>query len=88
MTGCSILTRKRFNRGGAEQGILTDISPYVYHVHAHDLRALRLAVQSALRNPIDSFVPPRMTWEAVCGYTASLLEHDWAKEMDSDRLSG
>ena len=57
-----------------------DISPYVYHVHAHDLVALSNAVKSALSRQIESFVPDHMTWKAVCDYTADLLEKDWRAE--------
>ena len=59
--------------------------PQVYHVHSRDLAAFRLAMMNALQNPIKSYVPAHMTWEAVCGCTADLLERNWEHEWNHDR---
>ena len=56
---------------------LTISSPYVYHVHAHDLPALQAAVAAARNTPIESFIPPHMKFEHVCERTAFMVERDW-----------
>lgn len=59
---------------------MTDDRPYVYHVHAHDLDGLETAMRAALEAPIDSYIPPQMRFEAVCGYMADVLARDWKAE--------
>lgn len=80
MTGCLTSIRKSLPPLSGCALAEADTSPYVYHVHAHDLAALSNAVKSAMSRPIESYVPAHMTWKAVCDYTADLLEKDWRAE--------
>ena len=80
MTGCLTSIRESLSPLSECAFAEADASPYVYHVHAHDLVALSKAVKSAISRPIGSYVPAHMTWKAVCDYTADLLEKDWRAE--------
>jgi len=37
-------------------------------------------MRAALETPIDSYIPPQMRFEAVCGYMADVLARDWKVE--------
>ncbi|WRT69874.1 uncharacterized protein IL334_006865 [Kwoniella shivajii] len=74
----------------AQQWHMTDLDPpYVYSVKAHDLAGLEEAVGSALRNPIQSYIPDYMKFEFACHRTADLVQGDWrgkAEEIMRERI--
>ncbi|KAJ7067833.1 hypothetical protein C8F01DRAFT_1115897 [Mycena amicta] len=55
--------------------------PYVYNVRRGDKQGLIDAVKAALANPIDSFIPERMTLPSIEGRLAGLVDNDWEAEQ-------
>ncbi|KAF7331672.1 hypothetical protein MKEN_00046900 [Mycena kentingensis (nom. inval.)] len=51
--------------------------PYVYNVRRGDKQGLIDAVKAALANPIDSFVPERMTFPSIEERLAPIVDRDW-----------
>ncbi|KAF7323881.1 hypothetical protein MKEN_00609500 [Mycena kentingensis (nom. inval.)] len=54
--------------------------PYVYNVRSGDLKGLIAAVNAALANPIDSYIPDAMTLPSIAARLAPLVDRDWAAE--------
>ncbi|KAF7313364.1 hypothetical protein HMN09_00492100 [Mycena chlorophos] len=54
--------------------------PMVYNVRKGDKQGLIDAVRAALDNPIDSFVPERMTLPSIETRMAALVDNDWEAE--------
>ncbi len=54
-----------------------DVRPYVYNVFAGDVDGLHHAVKTAISRPIESFVLPEMTPEAVKETVKQFLAFDW-----------
>jgi hypothetical protein len=52
-------------------------SPYVYHVHAHDLKGLERTIKKAIDTPIKSYIPEYMTFDHVRRVMAEVVEGDW-----------
>ncbi|GMK59834.1 hypothetical protein CspeluHIS016_0900510 [Cutaneotrichosporon spelunceum] len=68
-------------RWGTQQMALRMIQePYVYHVRQGDEEGLRDAMQRAVDNPIEPYIPPEMKWDAFMGRVQSLLTRDWQAE--------
>ncbi|KAH8823008.1 hypothetical protein DL96DRAFT_1559781 [Flagelloscypha sp. PMI_526] len=51
--------------------------PYVYNVRDGDAEGLEAAFKSAMEHPIDRFIPPAMSTEAVKERHRVLVETDW-----------
>jgi hypothetical protein len=66
------------SKWGSQHDALFDIGePYVYQVKQGDQDGLKAALQKAVGNPIEPFVPTRMTERAVEARYRMLVETDW-----------
>jgi hypothetical protein len=59
------------------------LSPYVYHVHAHDLEGLERAIEAAIAHPIESYIPDYMTFDHVRRVMAEVVEGDWRGKAEA-----
>ena len=59
------------------QGHELTYSPYVYHVHAHDLDTLERTIKTAIAHPIKSYIPENMRFDHVRRIMAGVVEGDW-----------
>lgn len=57
-------------------------SPYVYHVHRGDAQGFWSAVSQAMDNPIDRYVLPTMTMEALKLRVGEIIERDWKTKAE------
>jgi hypothetical protein len=57
--------------------LILTYSPYVYHVHAHDLDGLEETIKTAIANPIKSYIPDYMLFDHVRQVMAAVVEGDW-----------
>ena len=65
-------------------------SPYVYHVHAHDLDELERTIKTAIAHPIKSYIPENMRFDHVRRIMAGVVEDDWRGKAElilQDRIS-
>lgn len=61
----------------------------MYSVHAHNLTEMAQAVEAALHNPIDSWIPDYMRFDYVQRRMADVVEADWrgvAAEIVEERI--
>lgn len=66
-----------------QQPALVNIpEPYVYHVHAHNATELEAAIAKAVNNPIERYIPPRMTLAAMEERVTTFLTFDWLEEAE------
>lgn len=63
--------------GAQHEGLLDVGPPYVYHVKQGDTKALKAALEGAVANMIEKFVPRRMTMRAMQARYRMLIETDW-----------
>jgi hypothetical protein len=69
------------------EGLLDVGAPYVYHVKQGDKDGLQAALEGAVANPIERFVPRRMTKRAMQARYRMLVETDW-KAVYEDTWEG
>ncbi|KAF7302255.1 hypothetical protein MIND_00792500 [Mycena indigotica] len=68
----------------AQHAALKDLDPpYVYNVFKNDMQSFIKAIQSALSNPIESFILERMRMRAVEDRLGRILETDWQYEAEN-----
>ncbi|KAF9446580.1 hypothetical protein P691DRAFT_732966 [Macrolepiota fuliginosa MF-IS2] len=56
--------------------------PYVYHVHAKNFTGFLEAIETAIKTPIDRFIPEHMTEKAVQERLTKLMETDWRAKAE------
>ncbi|KAJ7594912.1 hypothetical protein C8J56DRAFT_927958 [Mycena floridula] len=57
--------------------------PYVYNVKREDVQGFWDAVQAALDNPIDRYIVPSMTMDALKSRVADIVERDWKSKAQA-----
>ncbi|KAJ8503574.1 hypothetical protein ONZ45_g10738 [Pleurotus djamor] len=56
--------------------------PYVYHVKKGDEKGLWTAIESAVNTPIERYIPPAMTMDALKGRLQLLVETNWREKAE------
>ncbi|KAJ7576979.1 hypothetical protein C8J56DRAFT_376899 [Mycena floridula] len=58
-------------------GLRHEKPPYVYHVKSGDIPGLWSAINEAMNNPIDRYILPAMTMDALKARVGEIIERDW-----------
>ncbi|KAL0952653.1 hypothetical protein HGRIS_006896 [Hohenbuehelia grisea] len=74
------------------EGLRYEDPPYVYNVKTGDEKGLWEAIRQAVENPIDRYIPPAMTMEALKSRVGRLVEGDWRSKavelLEERQVSG
>ncbi|KAJ7576978.1 hypothetical protein C8J56DRAFT_870189 [Mycena floridula] len=69
--------------GTQHDGLRYEKPPYVYHVKFGDVDGLWSAINEAMNNPIDRYILPTMTMDALRPRVGEIIERDWRGKAEA-----